>query len=101
MKTVLLLVILGHSVDITTSLVAFDKGGHEMNPLVISQAPAPFIIEGAAVSLGEIYVLKKIAKKHPKIAKTLGYIQFSVSMGAGTNNILAIDRLNRRNNAIH
>jgi hypothetical protein len=82
--------------DISTSLIAFDKGGSETNPYVISTKPAPFIAEGAVFTVAEDLILLKINKHHPKVAKTLGYIQFGASIGASINNVVVIRRLERQ-----
>jgi hypothetical protein len=93
MKTLLLLIILSQGTDVSTSLVAFHRGATELNPLVLSTKPAPFIAEGVLFTGAEMYLLKKLSKHHPKLAKTLGYVQVGGSFGATANNINVIRKL--------
>src|ERR1043166_7856559 len=79
MKPLIIALILGHSADATTSLVAFQKGLREVNPLVISTKPAPFIAEISAVAVGESWWLTHLSKKHPRVAKGLALAQIGGS----------------------
>ena len=93
MKALILMVMLGHSADVSTSLVAFHNGAHEMNPLILSERPVPFIAQAVVFSGVEAVLLHKLAKHHPTAARRLAWIQFSCSMGAATNNTIVIHRL--------
>lgn len=105
MKELLLIVALGHGADMTTSLMSFHRGAYEVNPLVLSERPVPFLIEGTATAAVEIWALNKLSKKHPKLAKTLSYIQIGGSSAAAVNNMQVYRRLGRGavsgNSAIH
>ena len=92
MKTFLLLVMLGNGADVTTSLVAFDAGAYEANPLVLSEKPAPFIAQAVIVTVAETWALNKLSKKHPKLAKGIAYALVGVSIGASINNGFVINR---------
>lgn len=93
MKTILILMVLGHGTDVATSLDAFHHGARELNPYVISQKPVPFVAQAAVFTVVEVMLLQKIAKKHPKLAKTLAYVQLGGSTAASVNNIIVSRRL--------
>jgi hypothetical protein len=96
-KPFIIALILGQGTDVTTSLVGFSQGFRERNPLIISTRPAPFIGQVAIVTVGEVWLAKKIAKKHPKLAKALCSIQIGSSAVAAITNIRTI----RKHNAKH
>jgi hypothetical protein len=73
--------------------MAFHRGGYETNPFVISEKPIPFIAEAVVFSTIETVVLNKLSKKHPKLAKTLSYVQIGGSTAASINNVAVYKRL--------
>ena len=90
----LLIVSLG--TDVITSLISLDGGAHEANPLVVSTHPAPFIAQAVAWGAAEMWILNKVSKRHPKLAKTLAYVQIGGSIGATIQNGLIIRRQRMR-----
>ena len=93
MKTLLIVLVLGQGADISTSLVAFHRGAHETNPLVVDHPPAAFLAESVGFVVFETVFLNKLSKHHPKVAKGLSYIQIGGSSVAAMNNALVIQRL--------
>lgn len=86
MKTLLVLLCLGNAADTATSLVAFSRGYGELNPLVVSTQPAPFIAEAAAATALEVWALHRIARHHPRLARGLALVQIGASTGVSINN---------------
>ena len=93
MKTLMIVLILGQGADITTSIMAFNRGASESNPLVIDRPPAAFLAESIGFTAFEVVFLNKLSKHHPKIAKGLSYVQIGGSSAAATHNALVIHRL--------
>ena len=83
--------IIAHSTDVGTSLIAFQRGYREKNPFIISQRPVIFISQVAATTVLEIVLLRQLAKKHPKAARVLSLVQISTSLTATTWNIMVMN----------
>jgi len=96
MKELLLAMVLAQGTDVTTSLIGFSHGATELNPLVLSTKPAPFIAEAAIASAAEVYLLNKLSHKHPKWAKGLSYLAIGSHSAASVNNIIVTQRLKAR-----
>ena len=64
-------VIGGQGLDTGTTVGALRKGYRESNPL-LPKNPAGIIATKAATTGAAIYGIKKLEKKHPKLAKGLG-----------------------------
>lgn len=92
MKPLLIVLMLGRAADATTSLAAFHYGAIERNPLVISTQPAPFVAQTVLETAGEVWVLRKIAGKHPKWAKTLAVAQIAASFTVASLNARDVPR---------
>jgi hypothetical protein len=82
--------------DVITSLVSLEGGANEANPFVLSTHPAPFIAQAVAWGAAEMWILNKLSKRHPRLAKTLAYIQIGGSIGASIQNGLVIRRQRMR-----
>lgn len=95
MKEFLIVVALAHGADMGTSLAAFHRGAGEANPLVVSTQPAPFVAQGVAVVVGESYLLNKLSKKHPKLARGLALVSISGSSAAAIHNMQIYNQLGR------
>lgn len=93
MKAILLALALSQGADIGTSVTAFHYGATELNPLIISTKPAPFLAQTTGFVIGEIYFLNKLSKHHPKLARTLGYVQIGGSSAAAIHNAQVIRHL--------
>ena len=78
--------------DVITSLVSLEGGAREANPFVLSTHPAPFIAQAVAWGAAEMWILNKVSKRHPRLAKTLAYVQIGGSIGASIQNGLVIRR---------
>jgi hypothetical protein len=82
--------------DVLTSLISLNGGAHEANPLVLSTHPAPFIAQAVAWGAAEMWILNRVSKRHPRLAKTLAYVQIGGSLGASIQNSLVIRRQRMR-----
>lgn len=96
MKELLLVMLLSNGADLVTSQMAFHRGAYEANPLVVSEKPVPFLVQGISFSVAEYFFLKRLSKKHPKWAKTLAMIQIGGSTAASVNNGIVYSRCGRQ-----
>ena len=87
MKTLLLLVALGHGADAGSSLYAFHRGAVESNPLILSQSPAPFVAQMAGQAAAEMWILSRLSKDHPRAAKTLAWVTIGVRGSVAAHNV--------------
>jgi hypothetical protein len=84
--------IAGNAADLASTVYALESGkGKEANPVL---GQNPYVIAGAKVgaTLTMAFLLKSLAKDHPKIAKALGY-SVGGAMGAlGARNIAVVTK---------
>jgi hypothetical protein len=72
------------ALDVVSTLEAVNhRGAREANPLVspMVQKPMTFIAVKAATTVGTIYLTRKIARKHPRLA-TVMLVSLNVAMSA-------------------
>lgn len=62
----------GDGLDLLTTAQALSRGGRETNPVLGSSLKTIAPLK-AAGSVGFLFVLRQLAKSHPKIAAAMGY----------------------------
>lgn len=87
MKELFLAIAISHGADVGSSVYAFKGGALEANPLVPSTKTAPFALSAAAVTVGELSLLHHWEKKHPKVVRTLAFIDIGVRSYITIHNI--------------
>lgn len=93
MKTLIVTLALARALDTTTSLATFAKGGHEANPLVISQKPSIFVAQMATETAGQLLLMTYLEKKgHSRWARAIGLVQIGASTAATVNNVVEFKR---------
>ncbi len=76
-----------HGTDAGSSLYAFSHGAYEVNPLIISTRPAPFLLEVGATSTASVWLLARLHRHHPRIAWTLALAGTTLETAATIHNI--------------
>lgn len=89
MNPILLTLALLHGVDVASTNVILRQGGVEKNPLM-PQQPAWNLTIGAAASAGNLWVIHKIEKHHPKLAKTIGLAAIGIEGAVVAHNLTQI-----------
>lgn len=98
LRALLITLVLSHGTDVGTSLAVFHAGGVEVNPLVLSSKPAPFVLQASLLTTGEIIVLRRVSRRHRRWAIALSLIDITASVAASVHNIQQLhvqQRLNR------
>lgn len=95
MKPLLIVLALGRMADMSTSLVGFQAGAYEANPLVVSSRPVPFVSQVMLETAGETWMLSRLAEHHPKWAKGLALIQIGASATVSVMNARTIAQQHR------
>jgi len=97
MNELLLSIALLRTADTSVSLAAFAKGAHEQNPFIVSEQPAAFIAQVTALTAVEFWALKRLEKRHPKLARALAYVDIGGSIAAITKGTIAMRQWDRYN----
>ena len=81
-----------HGADVASSQIAFKKGLIEGNPIMPTNVAAMIAVKSSWV-IGQNYILKALDKSgHPKLARVIGWIDFSLTAGVVASNIHQIRR---------
>lgn len=97
MKVLLFTFLFAKGADTSTSLVAFNHGAIEANPLILSSRPAPFVAQMAIGAAGELWLIRKLNHAgHPKWARVIGWSMTGASIAASAKNLRVIQQANRR-----
>lgn len=84
---------LARSMDAATSVYALQQPGLKEGVKWMPEHPAGQIAIQAGVATGQIWVLNKISKEHPKLAKGLAVLQVGVSGTVVSMNIRVIRKV--------
>ena len=91
MNPLILTLAILHSGDAITTGTALSRGGVERNP-VLPQSPSWNMALQASETAGELYLLKRLNQRHPKIAKGLAVAAIGVEGFAVIHNIRTLNR---------
>ena len=92
MKPLLIVLALARGGDMVSTRVGINHGLHEANPLILSERRG--VLEGqlAAETALQIVLIKKLERRHPKLAKALTFAQIGISSAAVVHNVQMIRR---------
>jgi hypothetical protein len=91
MKALLILLVLGKGADVGTTVTVLKHGGHEQNWL-LSQQPAVMTLQQVGWTTGEVLVIRKLAVRHPKLAKGAAWLSIAGSLYASGHNLRELQR---------
>lgn len=88
--------ILGSSVDAASTLYALQNPkAHEANPILAHGGTVGFLAGKVATTAGLTWAIQKMAPKHPKVAKVIGYGGGAVLGGLAARNVVLSGHENR------
>lgn len=76
MKEILLALAIAHGADGASTYAVLSKGGIERNPIIISDRPVAVVVQLASGAVLENILLRKLAYRHSKWARTLAVLSF-------------------------
>ncbi len=86
-KALLLTLVLTHGADTATSLYGFSHGAVEVNPLIASTHPAPFLVQEATLTTVQVWAFARLHQHHPRLATGLTLACIGVETAVTTHNV--------------
>jgi hypothetical protein len=91
MNPILLTLALLHGADLASTQVVLHQGGSERNPLM-PQAASWNLAIGSAASAGDIWLLHRIGRSHPRLATVIGIAAIGAEGFAVVHNVRQVKR---------